>query len=96
MKLLDLDPRGIGCNGYSGRVGITFECPCCRGTDRATRLAVYFFKDVVGDHGEAIHVNNIGWSVTNPTDMQSITIQPSIDASNEGHWHGFITNGGVT
>lgn len=96
MKLIELEPRGIIINGYSERVGMTFECPCCRGTAKATRLAVYFIKDVVGDHGEALHVNNIAWTVTNPLDFDTITVSPSIDASNESHWHGFIQSGTVS
>lgn len=97
MRLTELNPRGIGHKGYLGRVGITFDCPCCLNTERATRLAIYFIKDVVGEHGEAIHINDIAWNVFNPQDYETITVSPSIDASGEPHrhWHGWIRNGNI-
>ena len=28
--------------------------------------------------------------------FETLTLTPSVDASAEGHWHGFITNGNIT
>lgn len=95
MRLSDLNPRGLGAKGYIGRVGISFDCPCCLNTDRAIRLAVYFISNVIDDHGKAIHLNDKAWNVFNPQDYEAITISPSIDASKHGHWHGFIINGNI-
>lgn len=33
------------------------------------------------------------WSIGG--DFSNTTITPSVDASNSGHWHGFVTNGEV-
>lgn len=95
MKLVDLNPRYISLNNYNEILGITFDCPCCLNTEKATRLAIYFVKDIIGNHGEAIHVNNIAWEVINLNDFNNISVSPSVDASNEKHWHGFITKGEI-
>jgi hypothetical protein len=39
-----------------------------------------------------------GWKWNGPTwadFITTLTVMPSIDASDSGHWHGFITNGQV-
>lgn len=38
---------------------------------------------------------DIGWAHTGNT-FDALTITPSLDASAAGHWHGFITSGGIT
>jgi hypothetical protein len=35
------------------------------------------------------------WTRTND-DFATMSITPSIDASQSGHWHGFITNGAIS
>ena len=39
--------------------------------------------------------DDIAWAMTGDS-FNNITIKPSIDASQSGNWHGFITDGNVT
>lgn len=109
MKLTDLNPRrfttaGAEVTGSKIDVGITFDCPCCVGTDRAMRLAVH-----VSPPWDPLHQVD-AWLQGNASllypndrkvwgragdDWDSLTLTPSIDASQHGHWHGFITNGEI-
>lgn len=41
VKLTDLNPRWFAVEGRHGQ-GVTFDCPHCRGTPNAVRLAVAF------------------------------------------------------
>lgn len=106
MKLADLRPKwGVDADIVLGGVivhdesrtgmGITFQCPCCVGTPRATRLGVFFRNPVDGkppsDDFDAQHL----WLRTGTT-FEDLSLSPSINASEYGHWHGFITNGEVT
>jgi len=103
MKLLDLNPRwGVDADIVLGGVivhdenrvgmGMTFQCPCCVGTPRATRLGIFFSNPIDGkppsDDYDAHHL----WFRTG-TGFDHITLSPSVDASAHGHWHGFIKNG---
>lgn len=103
MKLTDLEPRwacdadiviGGAKQHFEDRHGmaISFECPCCRGTDRATRLAVWFANPIDGfpptDDADVL------WKREGEF-FGTLTLTPSIDASKHGHWHGFITNGEI-
>lgn len=36
-----------------------------------------------------------GWTVTGALDFATLTVQPSLDGSAGGLWHGFITNGEI-
>ena len=110
MKLIDLDPRwacdaDIVIGGikqhFGGRTGmaVSFDCPHCVARERATankrveRLAVWFANPLDGGPptDDATHL----WQRTGET-FESLTLSPSIDASSDGHWHGFVTNGLVT
>lgn len=109
MKLIDLDPRWAcdadivisGVNRYfDGRVGmaVSFECPHCVQRERSTgdrrvqRLAVWFANPIDGlpptDDAKIL------WQRSGDT-FETLTLSPSIDASKEGHWHGFIRNGSI-
>lgn len=102
MKLTDLNPRGVldadivigGRNVHDtdrDGMGISFECPCCRGTARTTRLAVFFANPIDGKPPSDDHKL---WARAGDS-YDSMTLSPSIDASASGHWHGFIENGSV-
>lgn len=106
MKLIDLEPRwaldaDIWVNGVLHHdedrhgMGLTFECPCCIGTPRATRLGVFLANPIDGkppsDDYDAQHL----WTRTGE-DFATLTLSPSVDASKVGHWHGRIVNGEVT
>lgn len=103
MRLVGLKPRwamdaDIVVGGQifhsENRAGmaVSFDCPCgCRGTDRETRLCVWFANPIDGglptDDGKL-------WNRTGDT-FETLTLTPSIDASAFGHWHGFITAGEI-
>lgn len=104
MKLADLNPRWaidgtIVVGGQStinwDRVGmaVSFDCPCCRDTEKATRLVVYFANPVDGgppcDDGYKL------WQRSGDA-FENLTLSPSIDASEHKHWHGFIINGEIS
>lgn len=36
------------------------------------------------------------WKFENAHRFEQISVTPSLDASASGHWHGFITAGGIT
>lgn len=104
MKLTELSPRwaldadivvvGGGPPMHDeNRTGmaLTFECPCCRGTERATRLAVFFRNPIDGKPPSDDHKL---WERTGTT-FEDLTLSPSIDASGVGHWHGFIQVGEI-
>lgn len=94
MKFTDLNPRWAVLEYGGKRVGLTFECPCCR----EQRLGVYFHH--AGEEGaddayiraKRPSTDHI-WTLVGPEDFARLTLQPSIDASGAGHWHGSITNG---
>lgn len=88
-------------------MGLSFDCPCCRGTERATRLAVFFANPVDGGppaddaadpgwnevDGHLRHAHP-RWTRSGDT-FETMTLSPSIDASAHGHWHGFISEGSI-
>jgi hypothetical protein len=102
LRLIDLNPRWFvdadivigGVNRHFDNrhgMGITFDCPCCGGQ---TRLGVWIANPVDGgpptDDADVSH----RWQRTGET-FETLTLQPSIDASGAGHWHGYITAGEI-
>jgi hypothetical protein len=107
LKLADLNPRRYrqsqAVDQSEIAPGITFDCPCCAGTDRAIRLAVQVNPPFDPLHQidewqidpAALYVKDRTiWSRSGDT-WETMTLTPSIDASQHGHWHGFITNGEI-
>jgi len=90
MKLTDRDPRFVTEGGR--RIGIRFDCPCatCLSSGSPTQLRVMvdppFDSGPTGTHA---------WQRTGDT-FEDITLTPSIDASETGHWHGYLTAGELT
>lgn len=106
MKLTALTPRwGIDADiviggvtkHFEGRHGmaVTFECPCCFdpavGHSRI-RLAVWFMNPI--DAGPKTDDADKWWTRSGDT-FDTLTLTPSIDASDHGHWHGSIQNGEI-
>ena len=96
MKLIELDPHWFALESGGPIVGITFLCPHCR----LERIGVAFHhlgREAMEDQYIKAHSPSTGhiWSATG-ADFASLSLSPSIDASNAGHWHGFVTNGEVT
>ncbi len=100
MKLTELRPKwavdaDIVVGGQTvhdpNRTGmaISFDCPCCLGTPKATRLCVYFKNPIDGglpsDDGKL-------WERSGET-FENLTLAPSVDVSEHEHWHGHIKNG---
>jgi hypothetical protein len=100
VKLTDLDPRYyvVGTNPHP--VGITFDCPCCNGSDRAVRLAIALHLDGTNfdpdpDNPQQFASGEKVWTIAGGDSFADLSVTPSVDASNTGHWHGFITNGEI-
>lgn len=89
MLLADLNPRWCSVDGRRG-MGVTFDCPHCR----VERLAVWFKEPLDGGPPYAGVDDEHRWHRTGDT-LDTITLVPSIDASNAGHWHGYITSGEI-
>ena len=109
MNLMDLDPRwacdaDIVIGGikqhFENRHGmaVSFECPHCvqrereTGDKRVCRLAVWFKNPIDGlpPTDDASYL----WERTGDA-FETLTLSPSVDASKEGHWHGYIRNGEI-
>src|SRR5690348_10028222 len=98
MKLTELDPRWFVLEENGTRVGLTFLCPHCR----ETYLGVAFHHkghEAMEDSYIRAHYPNDKekyiWTLDSNDDFNTLTLNPSIDASSSGHWHGFIQNGEI-
>ena len=101
MKLTELEPRWTGIGGVIVD-GITFLCPHCR----TQRLGVKFSPPIDPDGwwDRILRPTYDGmnvWSRAAGETFETLTLSPSIDASESGridfagHWHGFIEKGEV-
>jgi len=104
MRLVDLDPRWIAVAG-DDRVGITFRCPHCPSGERGetTFLGIFFVEPI--DPNQHVDIDWPNYMLQHPASrfwhrigetFEQLTVTPSVDASQHGHWHGFITNGEVS
>jgi Family of unknown function (DUF6527) len=108
MKLTELDPHWVGlCRGHA--IGVTFLCPCCRKTRIGIAfdepigghhlenligrdVAVFLTREFREGTGRFQDSTLKKWHRIGET-FQDLTLTPSIDTSEHGHWHGSITNG---
>ncbi len=103
MKLTDLEPRWVGITREAVgkwpeirfQVGVSFLCPCCRDQ----RIAV-IFANFIDPNNTADRIQWAWPSVENKWQrsgdtFETLTLTPSIDVSQHGHWHGSITNGEI-
>ena len=95
MKLAELAPHWVVLEQNGKCVGLSFECPHCR----SSRLVVLFHRsgrEALDDAYIRAHSPGTGhiWNMTG-NDFDDLSLSPSVDASESGHWHGFITNGEV-
>lgn len=94
MRLSTLDPHWVGEWGRHG-AAVSFQCPCCTGTERATRLVVPFRNPIDGGAPmEGLNSRGIFWGREGST-FDTLTLTPSVDASGIGHWHGWVRAGEV-
>lgn len=95
MRLTDLDPHWLKHDGRPD-VGIRFRCPCCKDM----WLQVLFLNPMDGGSSVAddddIQANNSGnrWARSGMS-FDDMTLSPSIDASDVGHWHGWLVDGEI-
>lgn len=94
MRLADLDPRWVTVDEQ--RVGVSFECPACRGKESDHGGRVFVYVDPPLDAGPPSPTP--AWSRVGDT-FETLTLTPSIRVRTgdlSEHWHGFITDGQVT
>lgn len=94
INLVDLEPKWVG--NASWQYGISFLCPCCK----KQRLSISFEpvinppewmqRGISGGKPEGVPL----WKRTGTT-FETLTLDPSMDFSASGHWHGNIINGKV-
>jgi hypothetical protein len=95
MKLTDLNPRWFVLGNDPVPHGLSFDCPHCR----QARIAVAFHhkgRELQEDgviHALSPSTKHI-WTLTG-SGFTDLSLSPSVDASQAGHWHGFVTNGEV-
>ena len=108
-RLVELSPIWLERNGQ--RIGFTFLCPCCKKDRLTCFLDSPPFKEQVAIMHAAFHTTpedehdwpinwvpskaGVKWSMSNLDNFDTMTVQPSIDASASGNWHGFIKNGEI-
>ena len=93
MRLSELDPKWIQPISFAVQVptGVSFLCPHCQ----KLRLAVNF-KQPIDPEG---WLKNTNWRAIEPAwdrageTFGDLTLSPSVDFAEHGHWHGHIQNG---
>lgn len=101
MRLSELSPKWIAVRENGDAIGVTFLCPHCR----QVHIGAWFAEpvDINGIPGidldlplfMAQHPENKYWHRTGDT-FETLTLTPSVDTSQHGHWHGFLTSGAIT
>jgi hypothetical protein len=101
MKLTDLEPRFFVVGQAGGQPhGITFDCPHCVGNEHGSRLAIALHMDGTNfdpdpQNPQQFETGETIWTITGGDSFDNLSLSPSVDASESGHWHGHITNGEV-
>lgn len=104
MRLLDLDPQWLLKDGK--RVGFTFISPTNPKWRQScfTNPPKHSEQDELFEaaHGEDYAVQGCNpaahWAIAGGIDaatFETMTVTPSLDGSQGGLWHGFITNGAI-
>lgn len=92
IPLTDLLPSHL-VDESGRRVGVSFVCPVCF-RHRVAVLTDPPFDPPFDDLPELLPWGKL-WKRTGDT-FETLTLQPSIDDTKGGCWHGFVTNGEVT
>lgn len=95
FRLIELAPRWLHSGEGRAGMGVSFECPCCSGTDHCIRLVVWFSNPI--DGGTPMPGGTYRWRRIGDT-FETLTLIPSVDASapepnGRVDWHGNITDG---
>jgi hypothetical protein len=100
LKLTDLEPKWLTPDVFS------FKCPHCKLVKLLCKKIPLSFKEQVRLVNPApedeydfpvdfVPMNaECAWKFSGD-DFATLTVTPSIDASNSGHWHGYITKGQI-
>jgi hypothetical protein len=97
MKLRELDPRWYSAQDNGPKVGFTFNCPHCS-SDDLHRLGVAVHQDGLIDpepSNPKCWPPGYVWEMSGGENWDTLSLTPSVDASQFGHWHGFIKNGNI-
>lgn len=94
MKLTELDPTWVTTGNGRHGMGVMFECPHCR-----ERYVGCWFANSIDGGPPYSEVRHDGtpeplWQRTGDT-FETLTLEPSIDVSKDGHWHGYVRNGQI-
>lgn len=99
MTLLELEPRWLTPNVF------IFRCPHCRkmwlvckNIPMNEQAQFDLLEEKLGaDWNETIVPAraDFAWNFPSDTNFSVLTVEPSIDASTSGHWHGHITSGAI-
>lgn len=102
MKLTDLDPLWLMKDGK--RIGFTFVSPInpkwrqsCFTTpiDRREQMDLFDQQGCLNTQGSNPKCKWVVKDGIEAADFSTITVNPSLDGSKGGLWHGFITNGEI-
>ncbi len=111
MRLTDLDPRWFAEAGRKGqgmtflcphcqtcRLAVTFANPADAGEPHPIHKYDVLAASLEQNHSEAERRDIVPpgflWE-RKGDDFGMLTIEPSVDASRSGHWHGYIRNGEI-
>lgn len=96
MKLIELQPRWLNPNV------LAFLCPhcqkfwlTCKNIVLSSSQQFDLYQESFGDDWNMLVVpcrEEFCWTFSS-ADFNSLSVSPSVDASNSGHWHGSIING---
>lgn len=94
MTLLELNPKWVTQKEGRQGMGISFDCPCCH----KQRLVVMFKNPLDGldSFNDSNYVDKTVTWIREGDTFETLTLNPSVDASKHKHWHGFIKNGQIT
>jgi len=102
MKLVDLDPRWM-VDAAGNRIGFVFRCPnpkkpwwmSCFAQPTPSRDQWAAFQRIFGeDFSVQGCKEHVGWTIAGD-DFATLNVTPSIDGSEGGTWHGYITDGEI-
>lgn len=105
MRLTDLDPKWIAHGGDPHAI-LAFRCPHCQkvwvtctATAIPTRDQWAAWETVwpnAEDRADIVGCKKTcAWTIKGAPDFDKVTITPSIDGSESGHWHGHVTDGAI-
>lgn len=94
MKLTDLNPRWLQAEDGRRGLGVAFDCPCkaCEPRRIKQRVAVFFENPL---DGKARLAGRDAYWKREGDDFVTLTITPSIDGRDFGHWHGTVRGGEI-